>query len=733
MPSFAFLSNPRSRCTRFTRLVIGLASIVLSAAPEGATATSFTITGASTTAQTLAASQSGTITSTGSLTVSGSTVAVTITGNNATLTNSGTLQQTGTGRAIRDNTGVSNLTVTNNAGALMQTADADVIQMNKTPASVTLNNSGTMTSLNASKGGSQAVDFNAIQSGANVINNFAGGVMQARDADAVRPGVNGVVTNDGTIKATHTTDTGDDGIDAQTNSGVQITNANTSNAANANLVEGARHGITGGAANSSVNFAMNITNNSHGAIQGDDGAGVNIDGFNANELVTIHNAGTITGDGVTGDGDGVDVDGLVDLTNTGTIKSLNAAAAPSGSAPSQSEGVTVGGGTIVNAGTIEGGVAAGNPNAIGRGITLAGVDTSGTPEPIYANSAITNQAGGLIRGQTDSAIAVDGGASGFTVTIDNAAGATIEGGGATAAAIRTGADNDTINDSGTIQADASGKAIDLGAGNNQLDIVGGAASVIGDINGGVGGSNTMTIDPGAGNAFSHANSISNFAQVVVQSGTVTLTGNNTYTGTTTITGGTLVAGAAGALGGTGAIEVASGAVLQLAGSGNRINDAASLMLGGGKFDTAGTSEALGQLLLGAGSVLELDAGSSIVHFANSASLSGSWSGTLSIYGWSGSPSGGGTDEVFFGADAGGLTAAQLAMISFYSGDGSGFLGTGAILGSGEVVPSSAVPEPSTALLVSLFGAPLLWRRPRCSGRHMPDRDRQLRRWLRRPF
>jgi hypothetical protein len=37
-------------------------------------------------------------------------------------------------------------------------------------------------------------------------------------------------------------------------------------------------------------------------------------------------------------------------------------------------------GIIVNSGPIEGDVAAGNTNAVGRGITLAGADTSGTPE-----------------------------------------------------------------------------------------------------------------------------------------------------------------------------------------------------------------------------------------------------------------------------------------------------------------------------------------------------------------
>ena len=141
---------------------------------------------------------------------------------------------------------------------------------------------------------------------------------------------------------------------------------------------------------------------------------MNIDGFNANEVVTIQNDGTITGNGVTGDGDGVDVDGIVNLTNTGVIQSLNAFSDVPGGA---SEGVTIGGGTITNSGTIEGDVVAGNVNAVGRGITLAGVDTSGTPEPIYADSVVTNS--GFIRGQTDSAIVVLGAASGFTVTINN--------------------------------------------------------------------------------------------------------------------------------------------------------------------------------------------------------------------------------------------------------------------------------------------------------------------------
>jgi hypothetical protein len=48
---------------------------------------------------------------------------------------------------------------------------------------------------------------------------------------------------------------------------------------------------------------------------------------------------------------------------------------------------------------------------VGRGITLAGNDITsgalkGTREGLYANAIITNQSGGLIRGQSDSAIVV---------------------------------------------------------------------------------------------------------------------------------------------------------------------------------------------------------------------------------------------------------------------------------------------------------------------------------------
>jgi hypothetical protein len=169
---------------------------------HSAWATTFEVTNGQTdpNAKTLATGQTGTVDAGGTLSVAGATDAISITGN-ATLTNNGTILQTGTGRGIRDNTGKLTLTVTNSAGATIQTADADVIQMNKKNSNITFNNAGTLISLNASAGGAQAIDFNAITTGANVLNNAATGVIEANEADAVRPGVNGVVNNDGILAA----------------------------------------------------------------------------------------------------------------------------------------------------------------------------------------------------------------------------------------------------------------------------------------------------------------------------------------------------------------------------------------------------------------------------------------------------------------------------------------------------------------------------------------------------
>jgi FG-GAP repeat len=153
----------------------------------------------------------------------------------------------------------------------------------------------------------------------------------------------------------------------------------------------------------------------------------------------------------------------------------------------------------------------------------------------------------------------------------------------------------------------------------------------------------------------------------------------------------------------------TGNKLLLGGTGDRINDSAAISMSGGTFDTAGLSETVGALTLQNTSIIDLGDLSSLLRFADSSSLSSSWSGTLSIYDWSGDLSGGGTDQLYFGTDANGLTSSQLAMIYFYSGDGTGFLGGAQILSTGELVP---VPEPTTIFAATLLGLTLLWRERR---------------------
>ncbi|QHJ00225.1 PEP-CTERM sorting domain-containing protein [Xylophilus rhododendri] len=593
-------------------LAMALASVFGAA---GAHAADITITGNSTAAQSVVKNQTLTVQSGATLTVGAGANAATVTGNGATITNLGTMSTTGTtamgnqsGRIVRDNTGVTGLTVNNgsatNASAVMQTADNDVIQMNKASASVTLNNWGSMISSNASGGGAQVVDFNAITSGANIVNNY--GSMRATEADAVRTGVNGVVNNFGTIESTTTTGSSSDGVDMQSNSGALINNSGS--------IVGGRHGITGGAANATSVFSATVNNSFNSVIRGSNGSGINIDGFNAKEMVYVTNAGTISGNGITGDGDGVDVDGLVTVVNTGTIQSLNAFSA-AGSGLAFSEGMSVGGGSITNSGVIRGLVAAGNTNALGIGITLTGNDittgiNAGKRDGIYGNALVVNQSGGLIQGQNSSAIVAKGLASGYTVTINNAAGATIRGGGSSDAAIQTGLDRTVISNSGLIDGSSSGKAISMGSGGNSLTVSGGSASILGNIDGGAGGRNTMTLDIGSGNRFAYAGSIANFDTVTVASGTTTLSGQSSYTGTTVLS---------------------SGGVLQLA-SANTLSSASSLDLEGGTLvlSGAGSNQTFASLSLGRSSSIDL--GTSSLTFASLGTIAST--ATLSIVGQS---------------------------------------------------------------------------------------------------
>ena len=209
-------------------------------------------------------------------------------------------------------------------------------------------------------------------------------------------------------------------------------------------------------------------------------------------------------------------------------------------------------------------------------------------------------------------------------------------------------------------------------------------------------------------------------------GILQLTNANTYTGATQVSAGTLSLDnnntTTARLANTSNITVNSGGTLLLAQSGgtssiDRVNDSATITLNGGTFNTGGLSEytvgsvkpGIGALTLSSSSIIDLASGASILAFANSSGPT--WSGTLSIYNWSGTLiAGNGTDQVYFGTDNTGLTGTQLGQISFYSGAGTGFLGS-ATWGSdldGEVVPLAPVPEPSTWIAAALAVGVVGW-------------------------
>ncbi len=205
--------------------------------------------GTHTSAQTLTDGQNGSVSSGATLNVNGtssSSVAVTVTGTTS-ITNGGTIEQTGTRRAIASGSSTATLTVTNNANATISAAAEDAIHMSNAGDTVTIYNSGTISNANA--GGSQALDFNNITTGGNTVNNYSTGIISSANGDAIRTGVNGVVNNSGKIQGESegSDGGGNDGIDAQTNTGAVITNGSASPNTNLNLIEGAAHGISGGA------------------------------------------------------------------------------------------------------------------------------------------------------------------------------------------------------------------------------------------------------------------------------------------------------------------------------------------------------------------------------------------------------------------------------------------------------------------------------------------------------
>ena len=209
---------------------------------------------------------------------------------------------------------------------------------------------------------------------------------------------------------------------------------------------------------------------------------------------------------------------------------------------------------------------------------------------------------------------------------------------------------------------------------------------------------------------------------VFGSGTISLMQGNSYSGRTTVgSGSTLNLGSSATLSGTTNILINGGSLL-LGGNGrsNPVVATATLQLSGGTLSMGGggattrlASQTFSTLTLSAASVIDFAAlpGISSLTFNGIRGLDSTsqlhiwnWNGTT-VYGDSSITGGEGAyTHLYNSAGASDLTAAELGRISFYSGSGTGFLGTGGFSGI-EIIP---VPEPSVLVSALALVAGLIF-------------------------
>lgn len=374
----------------------------------------------------------------------------------------------------------------------------------------------------------------------------------------------------------------------------------------------------GGDGGSGVSGALSLSNS--GTVEG--GAGGSGGGFGAggrggsgvSGTSTVTNSGTIRG-GTGGGGDfgsgnqgGSGVSGATSLTNFGTIQGGTGGTGTNSGGSSGDGGVGVFGTSfITNAGTIQGGDGGDNNGGVnGRG----GAGIVGSNLTIINSGSISGgmPGQGLVSFGRADAITFTGGSD--TLTLQGTSWSL------------TG--NLAINGGGSLTFDqaiaqtlgnvitGNGSVIQNGAGTLTLTgantYIGGTTISTGTLqigNGGATGSIVGNVTDNATLAFNRSDAVT-FGGVIsgsggvnqIGSGTTTLTGTNTYTGTTIVSAGTLVLASAASI--TSNVTNAatfqnSGTVTGTVSNANTFDNAATGVVSGRVTNTAGTSTNAGAL------------------------------------------------------------------------------------------------------------------------------------------
>jgi len=312
----------------------------------------------------------------------------------------------------------------------------------------TVNNEGQIV------GGYRTFDTNSFR-GEFVLNNYPTGLIESSgDGSAFRGG--GTINNWGIIRqSTEELDYGEDAIDFRSIEGSVLNNYQ------GGRVEGWHHAVTG-------ETGLTVFNDVGGVLIGHNGSAVNIDNNGSEEQrVFVTNYGTMEGRSAEtedSDGDAIDVDGLLTLDNYGTISGLGAEGYHNGE-PNVSEGLAIGGGTINNH---EGGTIFG----YGRAIQ---VDNSSNSAALGATTIVN---AGMIEGGGHGPEGVDPeDAAGFDLRGNEAVNLlgdyadSLTNTGTIIGGVSMGGGDDLLTNAGTMTA-TGGSAIDMGAGNDTVILVG---------------------------------------------------------------------------------------------------------------------------------------------------------------------------------------------------------------------------------------------------------------------